>query len=532
LSEETRLPSHVAIVGCGFTGTTALHQLVRHYPVRRVTVFESSGKFGPGFPYAEDESREYLLNNTNDTMCLEPSNRRAFVEWLHEHPVYARDLDEKASMPRAVYGEFLRDVIAKSVALAVERGIAVEFVPDEVVDLDERDGGVMLSTANDSFAADLAILATGRCPDADVYDLSDAPADRYFPVHMPGTRLDTIPLDAECHVLGSSLSAYDVVNQLFGEATGCRFVPDGPNRRRYEANGNQRSIVLCSRGGRLKKVQTRNPCGVKPKHFSLDALRASSGAATLERIMELMKTDARAHGVDIDWQQLAEPYADCTTADALNTCAREMLAADIDAAASPADSNANFIVEYLDAVQFVMWDIFAAHILSPDGEATFRRQYESPLLTFAAPCPPLTAQKVLALMDAGRLRVVAGVESVALTADGATMEIAHSFGKEQAGYLVNASGIVDRRLASDRQPPLIANLYRKGLLQEYRGTPGAANGVDVDMQSFESTGSPKLLVANMFLWGPGLYVSAAIVMATIVKQLLDYAFGGPRIQAR
>lgn len=38
---------HVAIVGCGFTGTSALHQLVERYPVERVTVFESTGDFGP-----------------------------------------------------------------------------------------------------------------------------------------------------------------------------------------------------------------------------------------------------------------------------------------------------------------------------------------------------------------------------------------------------------------------------------------------------------------------------------------------------
>lgn len=52
------MSAHAVIIGCGFTGTTALHQLVHHYPVTEVTVFEASATFGPGFPYQVTESRE------------------------------------------------------------------------------------------------------------------------------------------------------------------------------------------------------------------------------------------------------------------------------------------------------------------------------------------------------------------------------------------------------------------------------------------------------------------------------------------
>jgi len=255
VTRRKQLPSHVAIVGCGFTGTTAFYQLVHRYPLHRITIFESSGDFGPGFPYQADESPEYLLNNTNDTMCLEPTNRRAFVEWLHRHPVHSMGLDEKASMPRSVYGEFLHDVIARTVAEADKREIGVAFVPQEVVDLDQdADGNITIHTENAKFVTDMVILATGRCPDFDVYDLSGAPADRYFPVHMPGTRLDVLPLDAECYVIGASLSAYDVVNQLYAASSGCEFLPEGQDRLRYVPNNNERKVVLCSRSGRLKKV--------------------------------------------------------------------------------------------------------------------------------------------------------------------------------------------------------------------------------------------------------------------------------------
>src|SRR5579859_2747243 len=98
---------HVALVGCGFTGTSAFFQLVDGYPVREITIFEKSGRFGPGYPYRPDECRDYLVNNTTDTMCLIPSNRRAFVEWLKMRGGSTVRLDEQGHVSRALFGDFL-----------------------------------------------------------------------------------------------------------------------------------------------------------------------------------------------------------------------------------------------------------------------------------------------------------------------------------------------------------------------------------------------------------------------------------------
>ncbi|WP_444931010.1 FAD/NAD(P)-binding protein [Microbulbifer sp. SSSA002] len=55
-------PKHIAIVGYGFTGTSAFYPLVDQYPVEEITIFESTGDFVPGYPYRTDECRE---NNTS-----------------------------------------------------------------------------------------------------------------------------------------------------------------------------------------------------------------------------------------------------------------------------------------------------------------------------------------------------------------------------------------------------------------------------------------------------------------------------------
>jgi len=186
-------------------------------------------------------------------------------------------------------------------------------------------------------------------------------------------------------------------------------------------------------------------------------------------------------------------------------------------------STANFIVDYLDAVQMILWDVFALHALSPDQELLFRSKYESALLSYAAPCPQSTAKKVLALMQSGHLQILHGVREVSVADDGQSFRIEHGFGTDVASYLVNSTGAVDRTAGSDSQSTLIGNLVRRGVLQGYRLGGKGSNGIAVDMHTFQSESARKVYVANMFLWGPGLYVSSAIMMATIVERLLASA---------
>ena len=132
------LPRHIAIVGCGFAGTSALFQLVDRHPVREITVFEASGHFGPGYAYRPDECGDYLINNTTDTMCLLASNRRAFIEWLNGRPEFAASLAPKGHLPRKVYGEFLVDVMRSVRTIAAIKGIRLREVGMEVTHMHER----------------------------------------------------------------------------------------------------------------------------------------------------------------------------------------------------------------------------------------------------------------------------------------------------------------------------------------------------------------------------------------------------------
>jgi uncharacterized NAD(P)/FAD-binding protein YdhS len=514
-------PEHVAIVGGGLTGTTALFQLVRDYPVRSITMFECAGEFGPGFPYRRDETNEYLINNTNDTMCLDPGNRRAFFEWLSKHPSWSQGLEAKGHMPRAIYGEFLCDSIDKSLALASEKRIDVRLIEHECIDVEEKeDGRAIVCWEGGSVEVDMVILATGRCPEYDAFGLGDA--DNYFPSHMRGHRFDDLPDDAEVHVLGASLSAYDVVNQVFSAASGCSFVDEGSDRFRFVPDGNDRKIVLASRSGRLKKCQSMHPRPIERRHFNSAAIaKLDERSASLEQIFTMMQADAELNGFGSGHASPFVSYDDCADQASVNERVIATLEADIDAAMA-ADGTGNFIVDYLDQAQFDIWDLFAAHKLTASEEKRYRRDFESHLLTYAAPCPVLTAKRIHALMKAGRLRIVHGVRSVREDHDGFLID--HALGTERAGILVNATNSVDRNVDSGRQPVLIRTLVNRGLLQPYRLDGERSNGVAVDMQTFRCKGSRNIYAANMLLWGPGFFTSSAVMMATVIQRLLARAF--------
>lgn len=516
------VPRHVAIIGAGFTGTSALHQLVNKYPVERITVLESSGVFGPGFPYQLSESDAYLINNTNDTMCLDPSNRLAFYEWLQCNDRYAGHLQPKGHLPRRVYGEFLADTTMSTLRLAAEKGIRVDQVGHECLDLEEQPGGnVTVFYRDQQLDVDMVILTTGRCPDVDAFSEVSPNNQNYYPTHIPSSKLDSLGPDANVHILGSSLSAYDVVNQLFSAKSGCEFADDGHGRLRYVANGNQRKAVLCSRSGRLKKVLSRQPLPVRRQHFSAASIAdLERRSTTLAEIAELIKKDASDAGCLLDEPSLLSPYAGCDNTASLNEQAAKILRRDISAASNP--SIDNFLVDYLDDAQSDIWDLFATQKLTATEEARYRSRFETAMQSYAAPCPLPTARKILALMEAGRLSILKGV-SVAPGSDGC-FQITHDFGRESAELVINATGMVDRDVESESQSTLVRNLVARSVLKPYIRGGENAEGIDVDMSTGRCGDAQNIYAANMFLWGPGFFTSSARLMAKAVQRVLASAF--------
>lgn len=510
-------PEHVALIGCGFTGTSAFYQLVDKYPVKEVTIFEASGIFGPGYPYRADECKDYLLNNTTDTLCLTPDNRRAFYNWMKSRSDLIPDVKPDSNLPRFYYGLFLDDVFKSTLTSAAIKDINVNLIPNEATTIKEVDGKVYIN----DICADAAILTTGRCPDKDNYEKPPTGSKvLYFPTHVNEASLDIIPIDASVYILGSSLSAYDVINRLFSENSGCEFRHNEDGILEYQAGPNVREAILCSRSGRLKKMKSAIVPDIKREYFTIENLKATKtgDGFSLEEIAALIKKDCALNDGDINWDLIFEPFKDCKSAADVNRVAAEILENDIDAA-KKSDSH-NILVDFFGDASIDIWDAFAARLLSTAAEKRYRQQFETAALTYEASCPISTAEKLLALHRAGTLKVIKGVRSVAFSNDDDGYIIDHEFGRDTAKVLINTTGSLERDVTSATQPDIIKSMVSGDILKPYSRDGVAMLGADVDMDSFRVSGTKNIYMANMLLWGPGFFTSGAIYMATIVDRLL------------
>ena len=521
-------PKHIAIVGCGFTGVSAFYQLINGYQVAEVSIFESTGNFGPGYAYQPDECTDYLLNNTTQTMCLGPENRRAFLDWLETHPELEADLSPNGHLPRRLFGLFLKDMLEATKLLARKKRVICNFIAETVTCVEEKsDTCVKISWPNGSIDADAAIMATGRCPNLPI---TNSPATgsiaKFFDCHVNTIALDQLAMDADVHIIGASLSAYDVINRLFSEHTGCKFEQRQGGELIYLAGPNKRRVTLYSRSGRLKKMQSRSPQPIDRDTFSLPALRQQRKTKNLRLrdIASAIKADGMRHNAEFHTGKIEKPYANCNSVVDVNQRAGEILASDI--AAAKNGDGANFLVDLVDHAQMEIWDGFTEKLLAADEERRYRQSVETAMLAYAAPCPIPTAERLLALHRAGCLNIVYGANTPALSQTGDYFSIKHTHGEATANILINATGKVDRDVSSSGQPSWVKSLIASDKLRRYSRNGIEMDGAEIDMSTFRPPGLNRIYFANMYLWGPGFFTSSAFIMANVVARILNHIFPG------
>ena len=523
-------PKHIALIGCGFTGTSAFYQLVDKYPISEITIFEASGEYGPGLPYRSDECDDYLLNNTNDTLCIEPNNRLAFLNWLNSNPelppgVEMPEITPRGNLPRTFYGYFLKDVFKTTRTNAAIKDIKVNLIDAEATEIFEDKKHLTIKWDRGEVTVDKVILTTGHCPQVDRYEEpTDGSKALYFPDHVNEPSLDSIPIDATCYILGASLSAYDVVGRLFSKTSGCHFERDENGILKYFPGTNERSVILCSRSGRLKKMKSRTQKEINRQYFTLKNLTslASNGSLQLEDIALAIKKDCENHNGKINWGEIIEPYKNCRNTAEVDHKAAEILEKDVRTAIE--GTARNILVDIFGDAGLEIWDIFAARLISPQEENRYRAHYETMTLTHEAACPISTAEKLLALHNAGKLQIIKGVENVSFDKKKDAYLIEHEFGCNHASVLLNTTGSVDRNILSSHQPTLVQNMVKSNLMKPYVCSGDQMPGVDVDINTFRINGTDNIYLASQLLWGPGFYTSGAIYLATFVDRILKSLF--------
>ena len=248
----------VAIIGGGFSGTLLAVNLARHDGPKAVLI-ERCGEAGRGLAYAAHNG-DHLLNVRAGNMSALPDEPDHFVRWLDRHGFG----DRLAFAPRRAYGEYLSELLAETRAHAPHRIVVVH---DDVLRLRSEAGGVAISfEKGPELLADQAVLALGNLPphspagvDPAVLDADHYVTDPWTPDIAAGLGdTDTILL------IGSGLTATDVVMSLVTSGSGCR-------------------IIILSRRGLLPRPHGGSSAAHEP--VSADAL-PPLGSKLLHRVRE------------------------------------------------------------------------------------------------------------------------------------------------------------------------------------------------------------------------------------------------------
>lgn len=252
----------VVIVGGGFCGVLALANLVDQAETPcSIVLVEANGAPGAGVAYGTPE-RVHLLNVRTECIGAFADQPDGFYRWLQspngktqaERFAPGVVLTRDSFAPRALYGAYLRQILAESLLKAKAKGIFVQIRQVSAIGaslVDSRTQQVMVTlecgAMQQNLLADALVLATGNPPPrrlAFEAGLGEGAGNYVVDVWRPQPysrypqRVSELPATAEIVLVGTGLTLIDTVLTL-------------------RAHGYQGRITAISRHGWLPAVHAR-----------------------------------------------------------------------------------------------------------------------------------------------------------------------------------------------------------------------------------------------------------------------------------
>lgn len=207
----------IAIVGFGVSGAALLMSLKMSEKLDadvQVDIFDPNNEPAVGLAYGKDTDHP-LLNAFPTAMSLNPEDKFEFSKWLERH--YS-EYDAKAGLvPRKVFGEYASERLTPLLEKENVTHYQKEIV-DATVRKESSSISYLLEDLNGELygAYDYLFLAVGNPPYKDFYDLEGLKNYIHNPYPV-GEKLKDIEEDAKVAIIGSNLTAFDLVNYLSHE---------------------------------------------------------------------------------------------------------------------------------------------------------------------------------------------------------------------------------------------------------------------------------------------------------------------------
>ncbi|RAL08877.1 FAD/NAD(P)-binding protein [Aspergillus homomorphus CBS 101889] len=476
----------VVIVGGGASGVAVTIHLVRRLSatktpsIQRIVLVEPQATVGPGLAYS-GACAGTIINMHRDAMGLWNGDPRHFSRWVNEREL---EIDDYPS--RGVYGTYLEYLWYQAVEEARQLGVEVCLVADEVQDIDRRDDGTFslaLASGKPSLSAQDVVLAVGNFSAVAHPHFSRYPG--FFPFPWPTTGLKAIPTDAPVLVLGSRLSAIDVVNVLYH-------------------NGHRGEITFVSRSGRLPKVQSRTV--PFPHRHTLYTLAKEVESCPDRGLAHLaggvLHAIARQTGDESTWMMnghhspLEELRADLEDAEEGRGQWQSILRA-----------TAPLVERY--------W-----HGLGDPERDLFMKRLNSGWMRYRHGMPVSSAKRLLTMMEREQLHVRKGTR---VAWNGSCFEAQTDGGPVQAPYLIEAIG--QESDVSSIPSGAVQSVIRKNLAVAH-----PYGGLVVDFNNLNA--SPGLYAIGSLTRGTHFYVSSVDRIAEHAARIADALTGQPTVRSQ
>jgi len=293
-------------------------------------------------------------------------------------------------------GLYLRDRFDKTVQMAEELGISLQVhKKSEVTDIQDHGRELIITALNLDTggiircSTDKALLATGHW-------INKSRKTGYFSSPWPAkTLLEQIPEKEPVAIIGTSLSAIDAVLTMFSEGS---FLESGSGSFKFQPPANPRLVTMFSRNGILPKIRGRSG-SYQNRFFTMAGLQAliakEKDGITLADLFTLLDRElTAAYGKAIPWDEIRYPPEDHIA----------LLKAEIQQARQGDNSDGDILWQTILFQSLSVIKTAYLH-LRPDQKERFENDFQSVFMAHAAPVSLVIAQKILALLESGFLRI-------------------------------------------------------------------------------------------------------------------------------
>ncbi|WP_171163574.1 FAD/NAD(P)-binding protein [Streptomyces sp. I05A-00742] len=367
----------IAVVGAGVAGACLVEQLAaRVARPCELTVVDGAPVLWRGRAYQPDDA-DVITNIAAAHMSVRPGDPSHAERWLRARGPGV--LDASGLTSRALYGVYLAETLSLTAGRLVDAGWRLRVVREYARGLEPAGESVRVVTAGGRGERfDHVVLCAGPAAPPDPYGLAGVPGWVAVPFPLART-LAAVPADAHVGVLGSGLTAVDIVAGLV-------------------ARGHRGPIALASRGGVLPSAGAA-PAPHPPRHLTLPRLEslAAGRPLTASGLRTLLRAELRSAGVgeEVFHRELAltEPPVDRL---------RRQLA---DAAGGGVALAV--LRQALHRFAGQAWNLL------PEAEQTaLWRCHGRAVTSLCCPMPRHRAELMLRLLTSGRLTVLAGLSAV------------------------------------------------------------------------------------------------------------------------